>query len=107
MQAVLQQSNLDLLREVTQLQEMIQQVSGTLPPELEQYYEWAVALCGEFHQQVTQNLLDLDLGQDSILPELLSLTQEATQQFSQFNRHFVSPLIRVGILHVFADAWAG
>ena len=94
MRTVLQQSNFDLLREVTQLGEIIQQVPGTLPPELRPYYDWAVATCKEFDRQVTQNLRDIGLGQDSILPELMSVTQEVTRQFSQFNRHFVSPLIR-------------
>ena len=95
MRTVLQQSNYDLLREVTQLQEVLHSVSGTLPSELEPYYDWAVATCGEFQRQVTRNLRDLDLGQDEILPDLLSLTQEATQLFSRFNRRFISPLIRV------------
>ena len=95
MRTVLRQSNYDLLREVTQLQEVLRSTSGTLPSELEPYYDWAAATCGEFHRHVTRNLRDLGLGQDSILPELMSVTQKVTQRFSQFNRHFVSPLIRV------------
>ncbi len=43
MRAILQRSNVDLLREVTQLQELIQQGSDVCPPELEQYREWTIA----------------------------------------------------------------
>ena len=49
MRAILQRSNVDLLREVTQLQELLQQGSDVCPPELDQYREWAIATCGEFH----------------------------------------------------------
>src|SRR5205823_811578 len=41
-----------------------------------------------------RTLLDLDAGEDSILPDVLSSTQEATRDFHLYNERQVSPILR-------------
>ena len=94
MRAILRQSNTDLLREIVQLRVMLQSVVGVILPELEPYHNWTVTLCTALHQQVVQHLRDLALGEDAILPDLLSSSQEVTQTFYVFNQRWVSPILR-------------
>ncbi len=91
---ILRQSNADLLREIDKLGEVLTHAAEALPPELDTYYLSVVEGCDDFRQQVKQNLRDLDLGQTSILPDVLSTTQEVTRWFQLFNRRLVSPVLR-------------
>lgn len=95
MRDILRQSNLDLLREIERLREILQGVTGSIPEELNIYYSWAVTTCNDFRLQVMRNLYDLDLQQDAILPDLLSTTQQIVQTFHLFNQRLVSPILRV------------
>jgi len=45
-------------------------------------------------QQLLQNLRDLQLNRDNILPDVLSVTQEVTRMYHLLNRHFLSPVLR-------------
>ena len=94
MRDLLRQSNVDLLREIQRLREVLPRTSSHLPPELDTYYAWARDACREFHQRVTQNLQDLNLGQEGLLPDLLSSTQAVTRSFQGFNQRLVSPVLR-------------
>jgi hypothetical protein len=99
MRTILQQSNLDLLRETEQLRTVIQSrfAQGSkdqLAPELVSYHEMIVKACDRIHGRVTSNLNDLNLAQDNILDDVLNETQENTWLFHLYNQRLVSPLLR-------------
>lgn len=94
MRNILKQNNLELLREIEILRNLLKDVSSTIPAELEPYYNWSVSTCHELHHQVMQNLNDLDLNQEAILPDILSATQTLTRNFSLFSQRQVSPILR-------------
>lgn len=95
MREILRQSNTHVLRELERLGEVLQSVAGSVLSELDTYYAWIVAAYDGLRQQVLQHLHDLDLGQDAILPDVLSSTQEVTRFFYLFNQRLVSPILRV------------
>jgi len=85
---------LDLLREISQLEDVIHQSSSGLPPELGPYYDAVLAMKDELRGQVVQNLDYLDLGLDVILPDLLSSTQTVTRSFALYNHMYVRSVLR-------------
>ncbi|MDZ7290661.1 MAG: hypothetical protein ONB44_13900 [candidate division KSB1 bacterium] len=99
MRTILQQSNLDLLREIEQLKAAIHerfkdQDWSASAPDLLPYYKAIVSACNQMHQRVKRNLNHLNLGRDDILEDILSETQELSKQFHFYNRHLLSPLMR-------------
>ncbi len=99
MRIILQQSNLDLLREIEQLKASInerhkEQDLSIASPEFLPYYTAIISACDQIHQRVLKNLTHLKLEQDDILADILSETQELSKQFHFYNRHLLSPLMR-------------
>ena len=90
---VLRDNNLDLLRQVDRLQEDLEGISSSLLTELRAYYEWAVEAVGACGLQARQNLEDLELRRDEILPDILSSSQVATRRLGLLNRRLLSPLL--------------
>ncbi len=92
MQDILRQSNLDLLREITQLSS----VSATIPAtaELSAYQHWVTEACSSLRQRALQNLRDLELSRDDILDDILSETQVLTAFFRLCNQRLAAPLLR-------------
>lgn len=91
---VLRDNNLDLLRQVDRLQEDLEGISSSLLTELRAYYQWAVEAVGACGLQARQNLEDLELRRDEILPDILSNTQVATRELALLNQRLLSPLLR-------------
>ena len=92
MREILKQNNLDLLREIARLESAISSVS--VLPELSAYHEWISRVCEALRKQGHQNLSDLDLNRDEILPDILSETQKLDNLFRLYNEHFASPILR-------------
>ena len=92
MRDILRRSNLGLLREVDQLRCALS--SASVLPGLSPYYEWMRQAFSYFSTQVHQNLEDLRLGKDEILPDVLSETQRLANGFRLCNEHFIGPLLR-------------
>jgi hypothetical protein len=94
MRDILRESNEDLLREIEKLREILRDAGKSISVELDMYFNWAVSTCDEFHRSVGQILSDVNLQQDTILPDLLSSTQVVTQEFHLFNQRLVTPILR-------------
>jgi hypothetical protein len=92
MRGILTQSNLDLLREIARLESALSSVS--VLPELSVYHERISTVCEALRKQGHQNLHDLSLNKDEILPDVLSETQNLAKLFRLYNEHFVSPILR-------------
>jgi len=92
MREILRQSNVDLLREIARLELVLSSVS--VLPELSAYHEQISKVCEVLHKQGRQNLHDLDLNKDEILPDILSGTQNLAKLFRLYNEHFASPILR-------------
>lgn len=98
---ILLQQNLILLQEAERLVERLKDAHGHLPNELISYYQWVQNDCLQFRNQIQQNLSELSIDQGtvfpelSILPDILSNTQEATSKLQILNR-FTSPVLRSG-----------
>lgn len=76
------------------LKQCLQNAQNEISVELEPYLKWATDYLDLYHKQVVQNLSDLDLEQESTLPDILSVTQELTRSFFLFNQNWVSPVLR-------------
>jgi hypothetical protein len=91
---ILLQSNRDLLRDIEHLREALRHKGGSIPIELDTYYNWMVGQFDDFYRVVILSLRDLDSGRDDILPEILSSTQSLTQVIYLFNQRLLSPILR-------------
>ena len=94
MQNILRQNNTDLLREIRLLREHLEQAARAIPPELQPFHDWIMSICDDLQATTLQNLADLNLGRDSILPDILSNTQVLTLGVRLFNQRLVSPILR-------------
>jgi hypothetical protein len=92
MRELLRQSNLDLLREIKRLELALSSVS--VLAELSAYHRQISEVCGILREQGHQNLRDLNLNEDEILPDILSSTQNLNKLFRLYDEHFASPLLR-------------
>lgn len=63
-------------------------------PELQPFNEWVISFCDHLHSSALQNVADLNLGRDSILPDILSNTQVLTRSVRLFNQRLVGPVLR-------------
>ena len=90
MRDLLRQNNEDLLQDIEQIREALRRVDLSLLPELRAFYDWLIARCEELHQRILQNLDDLALREDRILPDVLSNTQVITRSLQLFNRFLQS-----------------
>ncbi len=94
MRKILRYNNIGLLREIKLLGKLLNDMSSAISSELNPYYNWAVSKCQWLHLQVMQNLNDLDLHQDTIIPDILSATQALTRDFYLFSQRQISPILR-------------
>lgn len=92
MRGILTQSNLDLLMEIARLKSALSSVS--VLPELSAYHEQISKVCEILRRQGHQNLHDLSLNKDEILPDILSETQNLAKLFRLYDEHFASPVLR-------------
>lgn len=92
MRDVLQESNLDLLRETDRLRSILSSIRVT--EELAPYYEWVASFCDSLQGQVLQNLHDLKMNRDEIIVEILSNTQQTTRLFQLYDQRLISPVLR-------------
>ena len=94
MRRILRENNLDLLREVRRMREVLIGEEDRIPPEMETYYEWALRTCKAFEERIEQNLAYLDQPSDDILQNVHSRTQNQVRAFRLFDQLQVSPIIR-------------
>ncbi len=98
---ILLQQNQALLQEANRLIERLSNRHNQLPNELTYCYQWLQNECLQFQEQIRQNLIEISIHQGaispelSILPDILSNTQEATRTLQILNR-FASPILRSG-----------
>ncbi len=92
MREILRQNNLDLLKEIGRLELALS--SASILPELSAYRDRISRACEAFRKQAHQNLRDLDLGKDEILPDILSETQTLANLFRLYNEYFAGPVLR-------------
>lgn len=95
MRDILEQSNTSLMYGIEQLRVALRDAASSIPRELDKYYDWAVAFCDLLYQRVKQNLQDLNLGQDNIIPDIRSNTQDITWSFHLFDQRLITPILRV------------
>jgi hypothetical protein len=91
---ILRQNNADLLREIRLLRERLEECASAIPSELQPFHNWLISFCDQLQAMALQNLRDLNLGRDSILPYVLSNTQVLTRNVRLFNQRLVGPVLR-------------
>jgi len=91
---ILRQNNADLLREIELLRERLEKAASAIPAEVKPCHEWIISFCAQLQATARQNLEDLNLGKDSILPYILSNTQVLTLHVRLFNQRLVGPVLR-------------
>jgi hypothetical protein len=91
---ILRQNNNDLLCETGLLREHLEVAASAIPPELRPFHNWIMSLCDQFQVAALQNIVDLNLQKDSILPDILSNTQVLTRSIRLFNQTLVGPVLR-------------
>ena len=94
MRDILRQNNADLLREIELLRERLEKAASAIPAELQPCHDWIISFCAQLQATARQNLADLNLGIDSILPYILSNTQVLTRHVRLFNQRLVGPILR-------------
>lgn len=92
MRSMLELRNRQLLHEIERLIQEID-VSKTLT-EISPYRVRIRALCLAIKERIQRNLNDLDLGQNSILEDILSNTQQVTQHVRLLSSRLVTPILR-------------
>ena len=94
MRDILRQNNADLLREIGLLRGRLEEAASAIPPELQPFQDWIISFCDKLQVVGLQNLQNLNLGIDSILPNILSDTQVLTRDVRLFNQRLVGPVLR-------------
>jgi len=89
---ILRHNCVDLLNELRRLEETVRNAS--VLTELQPFHDWVRRYCESFRKQAERNLRDLDSGEDSLLPDLLSETQNLWLKLQMFNSRLVSHLLR-------------
>lgn len=93
MRDILRQNNTDLLCEIRLLRERLEVAASAIPSELQPFHDWIMSFCNHLQATALQNLGDLNLGRDSILPDVLSNTQVLTRSVRLFNQRLVGPVL--------------
>jgi len=92
MRSMLELRNRQLLHEIERL---IQEVDGSKTlAEIGPYKARIRTLCLAIKERIQGNLNDLDLGQNSILEDILSNTQQVTQHVRLLSSRLVTPILR-------------
>lgn len=94
MKDILKQNNVALCYEIEKLQRSLRDAQGNIPEELKPYAKWIIKECENFHRSVLQNIKYLELGQEDILTNILSNTQNVANAFYILNQYQVSPILR-------------
>ena len=63
-------------------------------PELAAYRDHVLDACTDLRLQIDHRLRDLELGQDGILPEILSETQRLARDLRLYNQRLAGPVLR-------------
>jgi len=89
---ILEQQNLDLLRELRVSREWIS--NANVCEEMYPYHKAVLGMCDLLMGRVSANLSDLDRNQDDIIDDVRSETQNVMMAFNLFNERFVGPIRR-------------
>lgn len=92
MKTTLSQTNRDLLHQVSALRETLRITK--LPVLLERYRGSVIDICLALEAQLAKNLVILDLGVDSVLPDILYQTSGCCQLFDLVNNQLSAPVVR-------------
>ncbi len=92
MRQILTARNLALLHDLGQLIRALQ--AANPPGELVPYKERILSVCTQLQSTGTRNLTDLALGQDQILEDVLSNTQQAMQYARLISARLTTPVLR-------------
>ena len=94
MQDLLKQNNIALRYDIEKLQRSLRNAEVDIHEELKPYAEWVINECKKFHQSVLQNIRYLGFGQEDLLKDILSNTQNVANAFYILNQYQVSPILR-------------
>lgn len=92
MQQILKARNLGLLHDLGQLIRALQ--AASVPGELVPYKERILSVCSQLQSTASRNLRDLALGQDQILEDVLSNTQQIMQYVRLISARLTAPVLR-------------
>ena len=95
MQDLLKQNNIALCYEIEKLQRSLREARINIPEELKPYAAWVTNECENIYQRVLQNIRYLGLGQENLLKDILSETQNVSNDFSILNQRQATPILRV------------
>lgn len=92
MKSALSQTNRDLLHQVSALREALRVTQ--LPALLERYRASVIDICSVLEANLAKNLVVLELGVDSVRPDVLYQTSACCQLFDIINNRLSAPVIR-------------
>lgn len=92
MRRILEDRNRTLSNNLEELTNAL--TSATIPRELEPYRDRLLSICGHLLGMVARNMTDLAIGQDLILEDVLSNTQQAMQYVRLLSARMASPIFR-------------
>ena len=95
MQDLLKQNNVALCYEIEKLQRSLREARINIPKELKPYAAWITNECENIYQRVLQNIRYLGLEQENLLKDILSETQNVSNDFSILNQRQATPILRV------------
>ena len=91
---ILSQNNQRLLSEVERLLDNLIQARITIPVELNLYFDWLLNYGKILLCDTRDNLTLLDYKEDSLLPDVLSKTQDINNRVRWFDEKFINPIYR-------------
>jgi hypothetical protein len=92
MKTALSQTNRDLLHQVSALRETLR--TTLVPALLERYRTSVIGICSALEARLAKSLVVLELGVDSVHPDILSATSACCSLFDLVNNQLSAPLIR-------------
>lgn len=92
MRGLLEARNRALLRDQEGLIHAL--TSASIPRGLEPYRDRILSICGQLHGLANRNMTDLALGQDPILEDVLSNTQQVMQYVRLLSASLAVPILR-------------
>ena len=94
MQDLLKQNNIALRYDIEKLQHSLRNAEVDIHEELKPYAKWVINECKKLHQSVLQNIRHLGFGQEDLLKDILSNTQNVANAFYILNQYQISPILR-------------
>lgn len=92
MQEILEQSNLDLLKEIRRLKSLSENIQ--IIQEMALYHRWVITQVSHLEDEILKNLDYLQFRKRELHEVILNRTQQVNRRFQLLNSQVVGPLIR-------------